>query len=65
MKNTFYCVVSEFYYDGRATADITDTIQTDEKPAHSSMTTLGAITYIDWYETLEAAQQAINDTRTA
>ena len=65
MKKTFYCVVSKFYDDGHATANITDEIQADEKPASTSRTTVRADIYIDRFENIGDARKAVDETRNA
>lgn len=62
---TYYCVVTSCFDDGRVTANIVDTKQADKKPESESRATRRADIYVDWYETPEAAQQAVNEARAA
>ena len=63
--NTFYCVTSSFYDNGRVTAAITATKQAARRPESEFHSTSRADIYIDWYDTQQAAEQAIQDARNA
>lgn len=61
----FYEVTTCFYDNGKVTAAITRTVESDQKPADTSDNNDKCDVYKDWFETEEAANQFIKDTKEA
>jgi hypothetical protein len=62
MKKTFYCVMSEFYDDGRVKAAMVSR-ECKEKPNDSYRSLPRMDAYNDWFNTLEEAEAALAEAR--
>lgn len=54
-----------FFDDGKVTAAITRTVESDQKPTDTSDNNDKCDVYKDWFETEEAANQFIKDAKEA
>lgn len=63
--NTYYCVTSSFYDDGRVIAAITSTIQAEQQPQDERHHGRLSDIYTDWFPTLEQAQAYVNEAKEA
>ena len=61
----FYEVTTCFYDNGKVTAAITGTVESDQKPTDTSDNNDKCDVYKDWFETEEAANQFIKDAKEA
>lgn len=61
----FYEVTTCFYDNGKVTAAITRTVESDQKPTDTSDNNDKCDVYKDWFETEEAANQVIKDAKEA
>ena len=61
----FYEVTTGFYDNGKVTAAITRTVESDQKPTDTSDNNDKCDVYKDWFETEEAANQFIKDAKEA
>lgn len=61
----FYCVCTRVFDSGRIDCNIVDTVQAEEKPAQSFRSTIRCDTYVDYFDSLEAAQAFVEETRSA
>jgi hypothetical protein len=64
MKKTFYCVMSEFYDDGRVNAAMISR-ECGEKPQNSFRHVFRLDTYNDWFNTKEEAEAFLAEAKTA
>lgn len=62
---TYYCVTSAWYDDGHGTAAITDRTQAESAPENSFHSGRTKDIYIDWYDSYEAAAEAVERVRNA
>lgn len=61
----FYEVTTCFYDNGKVTAAIMRTVESDQKPTDTSDNNDKCDVYKDWFETEEAANQFIKDAKEA
>lgn len=61
----WYCVVSTFDDKGRVTANIVNTKEVEEKPKGSFKSTVRKDIYADWFDSEEAANKFIADSKNA
>lgn len=61
----WYCVLTSFFDDGRVAANIVDAKEQYEKPEGTYTSTRRADVYTEWFDTLQAAQTYIEETRRA
>ena len=61
MKKTYWAVSSAYYDYGHVCAHIVDSIEAEEKPESTSKSSRRADFYVDWYESLEEAQNAVRE----
>ena len=61
----FYEVTTCFYDNGKVTAAITRTVESDQKPTDTSDNNDKCDVYKDWFEKEEAANQFIKDAKEA
>ena len=61
----WFCVVSSFDNRGRATANIVDTKEAEEKPESTFTSATRKDIYTDWFENEEAAKKYVEETRNA
>ncbi len=59
----WYCVTSTFYDDGRASAAITDTCESQNKPDDSFNSTSRRDIYRDWFGDKEEALAFVNECK--
>jgi hypothetical protein len=64
MKKVFFCVMMEFYTDGRVLAGMKQSMR-KEKPSAVSRKLPGMHTYTDWYERRGDAERAVAEARSA
>jgi hypothetical protein len=64
-KKTWYCVTSSFDDKGRVTAAITATKEATQQPESGYKSTSRKDIYTDWYESREAAQEAVEEAKRA
>lgn len=57
----FYCVTSTFDDKGRATASITDTVESDTKPENTAKSVSRKDIYNDWFDSEEKAKAFIKE----
>lgn len=62
---TWYAVTSSFYDNGKVRAAITDTINATVKPESAYKELKRCDVYVDYYDTKEAAEQAVKDALSA
>lgn len=62
---TYWCVTSSFDDRGRVTAAITRTIEAAVKPENACTSTKRKDIYNDWFDSLEAAQAWVEETKQA
>lgn len=58
---TFYCVTSTFDDKGRATASITDTVESNTKPESTTRSNSRKDIYNDWFDGEEKANEFIKE----
>lgn len=61
----WYCVASIFDDKGRVTANIVDTKEAEEQPKGSFKSTARKDIYTDWFDSEEAANKFIADSKNA
>lgn len=62
---TYYCVTTSVYDDGRITAAITYTKESEHKPQSHSKETRKCDIYTDWFDNEKDAQAFIEEARNA
>lgn len=62
---TWYCVTSSFYDNGKVKSMITGTTMAVNKPESRYKELKKCDVYADWYETKEAAEQAVKEALSA
>lgn len=60
---TYYCVKSSVDNHGRMTAAITESVEAEEKPADSYVSTSRKDIYTDWFESREEAEKFVCNAR--
>ena len=55
--NTFYCVTSAYYSDGRVEANITDMNIGSHKPTNTFVSLPRCDVYVDWFDSYEEAEE--------
>ena len=63
--NTYYCVTTAFYDDGRVVAGITDTIEAQVKPENTFTEKRNRDIYNDWFESEAEAMVFVETARRA
>ncbi len=59
----FWCVTTSFDNRGNVTSGITDCIEADEMPKGVFMSTKQKDIYSDWFDSLEEAQEFVEEAR--
>lgn len=62
---TFYCVCTSFDDRGHVVSNLVDTIEASRRPENSFKSTSRKDIYLDWFDSLSAAQAHINEARPA
>ncbi len=62
---TWYCVTTSFDDRGRVTAGITDTKKASSQPEGTCCSTRSRDIYTDWFDSLEAAENFVEEARNA
>lgn len=61
----FYAVCSSYYDDGRATANLVDVVEAEEKPQDSYNQARRCDVYVTWFDSREEAEKHISECRKA
>lgn len=61
----YYCVTTVIYDNGRITANFTGIVESNKKPENTYNCTKTRDIYNDWFETLEEANEFIEEARRA
>lgn len=59
----WYEVVSNFYDDGKVTANIVNVIESENEPKHDYKSNKRCDTYVDYYNDLEKAKETVRNAR--
>ena len=62
---TYYCVTSSFDDKGRVTANITNIIESEQKPENTYASTKRKDIYNDWFDSEEEAKKYIEESKNA
>ena len=62
---TYYCVCTSFDERGRVVSNIVDTIEAAERPENTFKSTKRKDIYLDWFDSLSAAQGHVKEARLA
>lgn len=62
---TYYSVTSSFNDRGEVRANITSSIEADEKPEGSFVSNCRKDVYVDWFESIEEAREFVEQSRNA
>lgn len=62
---TYYCVKSSVDNHGHMTATITESVEAEEQPADSYVSTSRKDIYTDWFESREEAKKFVSDARSS
>lgn len=62
---TYWCVTTSVDNRGRVVANITNTVEATSKPENSSTSTSRRDIYNDWFESLEEAQEFVEEAKRA
>ena len=65
MIATYYCVKSCVDNHGRMTAAITESVEAEEHPTDSYISTSRGDIYTDWFESREEAKKFVSDARSS
>lgn len=60
---TYYCVKSSVDNHGRMTAAITESVEAEEQPTNSYVSTSRKDVYTDWFESREEAEKFVCNAR--
>lgn len=60
---TYYCVKSSVDNHGHMTATITESVEAEEQPADSYVSTSRKDIYMDWFESREEAEKFVCNAR--
>ena len=63
--NTYYCVTTAYYDDGRVTAAITDIVDSETEPESGMKSTRRKDIYCDWYGNYGDAIAAVDAAKNA
>lgn len=58
---TYYCVCTSYDDRGRVVSNIVDTVDANRRPENSYKSTSRKDIYLDWFDTLSAAQAHVNE----
>ncbi len=61
--NTYYCVTSTFDDRGNVSAHITRELEAAEKPESTYTSTSRRDIYNDWFDSLEAAEEFVEEAK--
>lgn len=62
---TYYVVCTSFYDTGKIVSNIVDTVTASEKPEQGFKSTRRCDIYVDYFETVEEAQEYVTASRCA
>lgn len=62
---TYWCVTTAVYDSGKVVANITNTVEAVSKPENSSESKARKDIYNDWFESLEEAQEFVEEAKRA
>lgn len=62
---TYYCVCTSYDDRGRVISNIVDTVEAPRKPRNTFKSTKRKDIYLDWFDSLSAAQGYVNKARLA
>ena len=61
----YYALCTSCYDNGRITANLVDTIETEEKPENTYKETKRCDIYVDWFKSYDEAMEFIKESKLA